>query len=37
MRKFWISVLLSVLDFLIHYLQKRGVIEIESESPEEEG
>lgn len=33
----WFTVCVNLLDALIHYLNKKGVINLESESPEEEG
>ena len=33
----WFTVCINLIDALIHYLEKRGVIDLESESSEEEG
>lgn len=34
MRNMWLNIVLGVLDAILHYLEKKGVVEFESDSPE---
>lgn len=37
MRSMWLNIVLGILDAILHYLEKKGVVEFESKGSEEEG
>ena len=35
MRNMWLNIVLGILDAILHYLEKKGIVEFESSSSEE--